>query len=54
MSFTMTPTWQDGIYFLRGDVSVVEAFFTTKGFAFCKTGTADVQARFVLETGIMF
>lgn len=54
MSFTMTPTWQDGIYFLRGDVSVVKAFDTTGGSAFGKTGTADVQARFVLETGIIF
>lgn len=54
MSFTMTPTWQDGIYFLRGDVSVVKAFDTTAGFAFGQAGTADVQARFVLEAGIMF
>jgi hypothetical protein len=54
MSFTMTPTWQDGIYFLRADVSVVHAFNTTPGFVFGATGTADTQARFVIETGIMF
>ncbi len=41
MSFTMTPTWQDGIYFLRGDVSVVKAFDTTAGLAFGQTGKAD-------------
>jgi hypothetical protein len=54
MSFTMTPTWQDGIYFLRADTSVVTAFSTTPGFAFGKAGNAKTQARFVLETGIIF
>ncbi len=54
MSFTMTPTWQNGLYFLRGDVSVVHAFSTTPGFAFGPAGNTKTQARFVLETGIMF
>jgi nitrogen regulatory protein PII len=38
MSFTLTPTWQDGIYFLRSDTSLVQAFSTTAGFAFGKAG----------------
>jgi hypothetical protein len=54
MSFTMTPTWQNGIYFLRADTSVVQAFSTTAGFAFGKAGNTKTQARFVLETGIIF
>lgn len=53
-SFTVTPTWQDGIYFLRGDVSVVKAFSTTAGFAFGKAGNTTTQARWVLEGGIVF
>jgi hypothetical protein len=53
-SFTMSPTWQDGIYFLRSDVSVVHAFDTTRGSAFGRAGNSDTQARFVLEAGIVF
>ena len=53
-SFTLTPTWQDGIWFLRGDASVVQAFSTTTGFAFGPNGTAKTQARWVIEGGIIF
>jgi hypothetical protein len=53
-SFTMTPTWQDGIYFLRGEASVVSAFSTTAGAAFGKAGNTKTQARWQLETGIIF
>ena len=53
-SFTITPTWQDGIYFLRGEASVVKAFSTTAGFAFGKSGNTTTQARWVLEGGIVF
>ncbi len=54
MSFTMTPTWQDGIWFLRSDVSVVQLFSSTAGSAFGSSGTAKTQARFVIEGGIVF
>jgi hypothetical protein len=54
MSFTVTPTWQDGIYFLRADASVVKAFSTAAGAAFGKAGNTTTQARWVLEGGIVF
>jgi hypothetical protein len=54
MSFTVTPTWQDGVYFLRGEASVVKAFSTTTGFAFGKNGNTTSQARWLLEGGIIF
>ncbi|MBV9825259.1 MAG: porin [Alphaproteobacteria bacterium] len=53
-SFTITPTWQDGIYFMRGDASVVQAFSTTPGLVFGKFGNTRTQARWVLEGGIIF
>ncbi len=53
-SFTFTPTYQQGIFFVRADASIVKATDTTPGFAFGKTGTSQTQGRFVLETGIIF
>jgi hypothetical protein len=54
LSFTVTPTWQNGVYFVRADASVVEAFSTTAGAAFGKAGNTTTQGRFVLEGGIVF
>jgi hypothetical protein len=54
MSFTVTPTWQNGVYFLRADASVVKAFSTAAGAAFGKAGNTTTQARWVLEGGIVF
>lgn len=53
-SFTLTPTYQQGIFFVRADASVVSADSTTPGFAFGKAGTSKTQGRLVLETGIIF
>lgn len=53
-SFTLTPTWQDGIYFLRGDTSIVHAISTTAGFVFGKGGSTKTQGRVVLEAGVIF
>lgn len=54
-SLTLTPTYQEGIYYVRGDVSFVEAFSVPAGFgAFGKTGGSKNQARIVLEAGIVF
>ncbi len=53
-SFTVTPTYQQGIFFLRADASVVAADSTTAGFAFGKAGKSQTQGRFLLETGIIF
>lgn len=53
-SFTVTPTYQFGIYYLRGEFSYVSAGSTTAGFAFGPTGTATSQSRIALEGGILF
>lgn len=53
-SLTLTPTYQLGVWFLRGEVSAVHAFDSTDGFAFGKSGTDRTQVRGVIETGIVF
>ena len=53
-SLTLTPTYQQGIFFARAEGSVVQADGTSAGFAFGKTGTSKTQGRFLLEAGIMF
>ena len=54
VSFTLTPTYQQGIYFLRADASVVDLSGTTPGLAFGKTGTTKTQGRLVVEAGVIF
>lgn len=54
VSFTLTPTWQQGIYFARAEGSVVSAWSTTPGFVFGATGNTKTQGRFLLEGGIIF
>lgn len=53
-SFTFTPTWQKGGFFLRADASVVDARSFTPGLAFGTLGTQGTQARGVVEAGFMF
>lgn len=53
-SLTATPTWQQGIFFIRGDASIVNASDITPGFAFGKSGNVHTQARFAIETGFVF
>ncbi len=54
-SFTATPTYQKGGFFIRGDVSVVDArSFQKVGAAFGNLGTDGNQVRGVLEAGFMF
>jgi len=54
MSFTVTPTWQNGVFFVRGEASYVEAFSTTAGLVFGKSGNSRSQVRGVIEGGILF
>lgn len=54
MSFTVTPTWQRGIWFARGDLSLVQAFGTTAGAAFGRDGSGTTQGRVMIEGGIVF
>ncbi|HEX5454824.1 MAG TPA: outer membrane beta-barrel protein [Stellaceae bacterium] len=54
MSLTLTPTWQNGIWFVRGDLSFVQAFGATAGSAFGRDGAGTTQGRAVIEAGILF
>ena len=53
-SLTLTPTYQFKIFFVRGEVSYVKADSLTPGAAFGRLGTADSQARAMIETGVLF
>lgn len=53
-SVTVTPTWQKGALFLRGDVSWVHASSFTPGDVFGKNGTDANQARGIAEIGFVF
>lgn len=53
-SLTLTPTWQKGIYFARGEASFVKALDTTAGAAFGAGGNATSQGRLLVEAGVLF
>ena len=53
MSFTLTPTVQLDKFFVRGEASVVQLYSTAAGLAF-GNGNQKTQARFMLETGVIF
>jgi hypothetical protein len=53
-SFTVTPTYQTGGFFARGDVSWTHAGSVTPGYVFGPNGTSDNQVRAVAELGFVF
>jgi hypothetical protein len=53
-SATVTPTFQQGRFFARGDVSVVQAKRFTAGDGFGAVGNDGSQARGVVEVGFLF
>jgi hypothetical protein len=53
-SFTVTPTWQKGILFVRGEASYVHAGNMTPGFGFGDLGESKNQFRALVETGVLF
>ena len=53
-AFTVTPTYQKGGMYIRGDLAVVDAMSYTSGDVFGKTGTNANQFRGVLEFGFIF
>ncbi len=53
-SITLTPTFQYGGFFVRGDLSWVHASNTTPGDVFGPTGVNQDQPRAVAEIGFMF
>jgi hypothetical protein len=53
-AFTVTPTYQKSGFFLRGDLSLVDARSITPGLAFGPAGLNTKQTRGVIEAGFMF
>lgn len=53
-SFTVTPTYQKGGFFTRGDVSWAKAGSYVPGFAFGNAGKNDNQLRAQVEFGFIF
>jgi Putative beta-barrel porin-2, OmpL-like. bbp2 len=53
-AFTVTPTYQKAGFFLRGDVSVVDARSFTPGSVFGLLGQKGTQTRGVVEAGFLF
>lgn len=53
-SFTVTPTWQIGIWFTRLEGSYVTASSVNSGLGFGKSGNSSSQGRVLLEGGITF
>ncbi len=51
---TVTPTFQYGGFFIRGDFSYVHAFSATPGYAFSSNGSSADQPRGVIEIGFLF
>ncbi len=62
LSFTVTPTFTFGQYFLRGEYSRVELYDISRGnlaqgtlgTGFGRTGNRTSQDRYMVETGITF
>ena len=53
-SFTVTPTYQLGIFYFRAEAAYVNAGSATAGFSFGPHGTSASQSRFALEGGVLF
>lgn len=53
-SFTITPTYTQGVFFARAEVNYVRASSVTPGFAFGEFGDKRSQLRGVLEAGVVF
>jgi Putative beta-barrel porin-2, OmpL-like. bbp2 len=53
-SLTLTPTYQQGIFFARAEGSVVGISSVAAGSGFGRSGTSKTQGRFMVETGILF
>jgi hypothetical protein len=53
-SATVTPTFQYGGFFFRGDLGLVHASSITPGDAFGRSGANQTQPRAVAEIGFMF
>lgn len=53
-SLTATPTYQDGRFFVRGELAYVRAEDATSGSTFGDNGTQRDQVRVLAEAGVLF
>jgi hypothetical protein len=53
-SLTLTPTYQKGLVFVRGELSYTALAHLTPGDGFGSTGMAKTQDRALIETGVLF
>jgi hypothetical protein len=53
-SLTLTPTWQRGIFFVRGEASLVRAHDVAPGFGLGTDLDKRSQTRGLIEAGIIF
>ncbi|TDV45071.1 putative OmpL-like beta-barrel porin-2 [Pseudomonas graminis] len=53
-SLTATPTYQDGRFFVRGELAYVRAEDAASGSTFGDNGTRRDQVRVLAETGVLF
>jgi hypothetical protein len=53
-SLTVTPTFQQGVYFVRGELAYTQVLDAALGSAFGSTGLDKSQIRGAIETGVLF
>lgn len=53
-SLTLTPTYQQSLFFVRGELSYVGASSVTPGLGFARSGNSTDQERVLAEVGIVF
>lgn len=53
-TFTLTPTWQEGGFFARAEISYVRSADYAAGLGFGEQGDQSGQWRGLIETGVMF
>lgn len=53
-STTVTPTYQLSRYFIRGEISYVQALKATPGMAFGSSGSTNNQTRAMIELGLLY
>lgn len=53
-SLTLTPTYQNKIFYVRGEVAYAKANDTTPGFALGSTFSNTDQTRAMIEAGVLF
>lgn len=53
-SLTITPTWQKGVWFARGELSATHIGNLTAGYGFGRDNNRSGQLRALVEAGILF